>query len=136
MPAFEGGLNVYACAPNPVEWVDPLGLAKSSTSGHSSHAKPGQEFHNNMEQYPYPPGYMRERKAGNAGRADALNPTECAIIERKCTCNTRTVQRGTAQLQRYCDEMKKLTGDDHEGILDVLNPQTGKRTISTVIPKP
>ncbi|UVL59531.1 DUF6531 domain-containing protein [Pseudomonas sp. B21-032] len=25
---FAGGLNVYAYAPNPVEWVDPLGLAK------------------------------------------------------------------------------------------------------------
>ncbi|MGP5445292.1 RHS repeat-associated core domain-containing protein [Pseudomonas helleri] len=26
---FAGGLNVYAYAPNPVGWVDPLGLAKS-----------------------------------------------------------------------------------------------------------
>ncbi|WP_339483685.1 RHS repeat-associated core domain-containing protein, partial [Pseudomonas sp. RL_5y_Pfl2_73] len=26
---FAGGLNVYAYGPNPVEWVDPFGLAKS-----------------------------------------------------------------------------------------------------------
>ncbi|MQT29625.1 RHS repeat domain-containing protein [Pseudomonas helleri] len=133
---FVGGLNVYAYAPNPVGWVDPFGLAKSTTSGHSSHAKLGQEFHNNMEQYPYPQGYMRERKIGNAGRADALNPIECAIIERECTCSTRTIQRGKNQLQRYCDEMKKITGDDYAGILDILNPQTGKRSIDIVNPKP
>ena len=28
-----GGMNVHAYAPNPVEWVDPLGLAKSKKAG-------------------------------------------------------------------------------------------------------
>ncbi|EKT4563683.1 RHS domain-containing protein [Pseudomonas putida] len=30
---MDGGLNHYTYAPNPVEWIDPLGLAKSKPSG-------------------------------------------------------------------------------------------------------
>jgi RHS repeat-associated protein len=30
---FAGGLNIYAYAPNPVEWVDPLGLMKGGAGG-------------------------------------------------------------------------------------------------------
>ena len=26
--SYAGGLNLYAYAPNPVEWIDPLGLAR------------------------------------------------------------------------------------------------------------
>ena len=29
--SYAGGLNLYAYAPNPVEWVDPLGLASDET---------------------------------------------------------------------------------------------------------
>jgi RHS repeat-associated protein len=101
-----GGLNLYVYAHSPTVWIDPLGLAKSSTSGHSSHAKVGQSFHNDMDQYPYPSGYMRERRIGGVGRADAINVDECSIIERKCTCSTRTIKRGETQLLRYCNEMK------------------------------
>ncbi|MER0209549.1 RHS repeat-associated core domain-containing protein [Brenneria sp. L4-2C] len=28
-----GGLNLYAYAPNPLTWIDPLGLSKCSSSG-------------------------------------------------------------------------------------------------------
>ncbi|CAI3802040.1 hypothetical protein GLGCALEP_02888 [Pseudomonas sp. MM221] len=133
---YAGGLNLYIYADSPINWLDPLGLAKSSTSGHSAHAKTGQLFHNDMNQYPYPPGYMRERRIGGVGRADAINVDECSIIERKCTCSKRTIKRGEAQLLRYCNEMRNITGESHEGILDILDPTTGVRTIRTVINKP
>ena len=32
---YAGGLNFYGYAPNPVEWVDPLGLAKKAPSKHA-----------------------------------------------------------------------------------------------------
>jgi uncharacterized protein RhaS with RHS repeats len=34
-----GGVNTYAYAANPIEWVDPLGLAASKKSGDSSSCK-------------------------------------------------------------------------------------------------
>ncbi|MBV6288840.1 RHS repeat-associated core domain-containing protein, partial [Pseudomonas aegrilactucae] len=133
--SYAGGLNLYVYAPNPVGWVDALGLAKSSTSGHSSQAKRGQEFHNDMQKFPYPDGYKREREVKGAGRVDAINYEECAIIERKCTCSARTIKRGEAQVKRYCDQMKENTGQEYEGILDVLDPNTGARSIRVVVPK-
>jgi hypothetical protein len=45
-------------------------------------------------------------------------------------------KKGKAQVKRYCDQMKKNTGKDHEGILDVLDPKTGQRTTQVVVPKP
>ncbi len=51
-----GGFNTYQYAPNPIEWIDPLGLAKDSASvgaykdvgGHHVHAKAA---FNDMEDY-------------------------------------------------------------------------------------
>ncbi|MGB7991809.1 MAG: RHS repeat-associated core domain-containing protein, partial [Candidatus Methylophosphatis roskildensis] len=130
-----GGENLYQYAGNPVVLVDPLGLAASSTSGHSTHAQQGQVFHNDAQKYPYPEGYKREVPIKDAGRADAIHETDCSIIERKCTCSPRTIKKGEKQLQRYCDQMKKNTGKAHEGILDVLDPKTGQRTTRIVVPK-
>ncbi len=133
---LRGGVNLYQYASNPVVMVDPLGLAASSTSGHSTHAQQGQEFHNDMQKYPYPQGYDREQTISPQSRLDALDGPNCSIIERKCTYSPKTIKKGKAQVKRYCDEMKQITGKDHEGILDVLDPKTGQRTTQVVVPKP
>ena len=132
---LQGGENLYLYTPNPTGWLDPLGLAKSSTSGHSTQAQQGQVFHNDMGKHPYPEGYKREQNIPGAGRADAINPSECSVIERKCTCSPRTIKKGEAQLQRYCDALKAQTGQPHQGILEVLDPRTGKVNSRVVVPK-
>jgi hypothetical protein len=66
----------------------------------------------------------------------AVSPTyECSIIERKCTCRERTIKKAEGQIGRYCAARKKITGKNHEGILEVLDPQTGQITRTVVVPK-
>lgn len=89
-----------------------------------------------MQKYPYPEGYGKEQPVGAVVRANAINYEDCSVIERKCTCSPRTIKRGEKQLERYCDEMKKRSGKDYEGILDVLDPKTGQRTRRVVVFKP
>jgi RHS repeat-associated protein len=137
---YQGGLNFYFYVPNPTEWVDPLGLAKSKTSGNNKQAQQGKDFHNPAI-HPYPEGYKHEQtiagagRKGGSGRADAINDIECSIIERKCTCRGRTVKNAEGQIKRYCEARKKITGENHEGILEVLDPQTGQVTRTVVVPK-
>ncbi|OZY31267.1 hypothetical protein CJF36_17420 [Pseudomonas lundensis] len=41
--SYAGGLNLYVYAPNPVEWIDPLGLARISKSVKTKVALENQE---------------------------------------------------------------------------------------------
>ncbi|ECQ6566613.1 RHS repeat-associated core domain-containing protein [Salmonella enterica subsp. enterica] len=45
--SLKGGINLYAYAPNPLSWIDPLGLAKCHFSGNRGRNKAAHDLQQN-----------------------------------------------------------------------------------------
>ena len=88
-----GGINPYAYVNDPNNWLDKLGLAKSSTSGDSSRAEIGKEAHRQIEAKLEKIGYQTEvpitLSTGQEVRKDGKKGNIVVIIKP----NTKTGRR-------------------------------------------
>ncbi|SEU12998.1 RHS repeat domain-containing protein, partial [Pseudomonas graminis] len=106
---YSGGLNLYAYAANPVEWIDPLGLHKViATNSRRSAMKKAQEH----AQVP------RVSKGGSDIVMDDLHPSSRGV---NCAC---LKSRGITTLGRWSGtENKKFFVFDHpDGHPDLVGP--------------
>ncbi|WP_374489827.1 RHS repeat-associated core domain-containing protein, partial [Zoogloea sp.] len=87
-----GGMNVHAYAPNPVEWVDPLGLAKLGQIGtygelnSSAHVGDGLQAHELLRHE-----YLVQKGLANKDCRDTGNPSIALDLDH----HTRSPSRDT-----------------------------------------
>ena len=127
---FAGGLNVYAYAPNPVGWVDPLGLAriKNAVDGERRH----QTFNRKMkEQHPNAiiqcECYLRDA----SGRS-----VQDPITEERRRVDTAIIENGRAQTYEITspNALKQSQIDKENRIIDVGGIYIKDRKTQNLIP--
>ncbi|WP_244160367.1 RHS repeat-associated core domain-containing protein [Pseudomonas graminis] len=104
---YSGGLNLYAYAANPVEWIDPLGLHKViATNSRRSAMKKAQQ-------------HAQVPRVGRGGKdipMERLHPSSRGV---NCACLKK---RGIATLGREVEEQQLEVFDHPDGHPDLVGP--------------
>ncbi|NNA07159.1 RHS repeat protein, partial [Pseudomonas lundensis] len=126
--SYAGGLNLYAYAPNPVGWVDPLGLAGRKTS------KPRIEFGNHKEGWQHiDERHISGTHPSGAGDLFPEGTTKEQILK-VCECLVKKGARisdPNRQIQTF-EKRVKVNGRK-DRVRGVFDSEDGNRTI-TVFP--
>ena len=98
--------TLYGYVEDTNSWIDTFGLAKSSTSGHSTNAQIGQEAHRQIEEKIKTIGYQTEvpitLKSGKEVRKDGKKGSIVVIIKPNTKSGRRAAKK-RAELMRSND---------------------------------
>jgi RHS repeat-associated protein len=114
-----GGDNPHQYVPNPLTWLDPLGLtpggygrdAKGRFTGENDAAAAGRDRHSTSYRNALGDGYDYEVRLPSGGRPDAVDWENHVVRELKSDAES-SMRQGRHQLDRYSSELEEMT--DHE----------------------
>ncbi|WP_049976953.1 RHS repeat domain-containing protein, partial [Taylorella equigenitalis] len=111
-----GGLNNYQYAPNPVEWVDPLGWENKPTKIYVTYTKlneaTGEIYSGRTSGYGDPEQVMRRRDKGHHMNKQGFGPAELD----KCSCNKEAIRGREQHLIEYNGKAKSQGGTSGNAI--------------------